>query len=488
MRSVIYARYSCDNQREESIEGQLRECKEFAERKGYTLVGSYIDRAVSAKTDNRPEFQRMVKESSGGLFDIVIVWKLDRFARNRYDSAHYKAVLRKNGVKVISATEAISEGAEGIILESVLEGYAEYYSAELSEKVIRGMTENALKCQFNGGGVTIGYTVDENKNYHLDPLVAPFVKDAFEMYAGGKTVKEIVTYLNGKGVRSSHGKPMSKTSVTALLKNVKYKGQYKYRDIIIDDGVPRIVNDELFQLAQERLVKNQYSRSRFKAKVEYFLSTKLFCGECGSLMVGDSGTSRNGRKYNYYKCVNVKHKDGCHKKSVRKEIIEDLVLNEVMSTMFTDEVISEVVDKVIKLQGRENTAIPLLNERLAEVKQRIENLVDAMEMGIVTKSTKEHLDELESERERIESDILREQIQRDLLTQEQIEFWLRSMKKLDLTTNDNKRRLVDTFVNSVYLYDDNKAIISFNCREGASALTVPVGGCSDCTQLGEPDT
>ncbi len=140
MRAVIYARYSCDNQREESIEGQLRECREFAARKGYTLIGSYIDRAVSAKTDNRPEFQRMVKESSGGIFDMVIVWKLDRFARNRYDSAHYKAVLRKNGVKVISATEAISDGAEGIILESVLEEYAEYYSAELSEKVIRGMT------------------------------------------------------------------------------------------------------------------------------------------------------------------------------------------------------------------------------------------------------------------------------------------------------------------------------------------------------------
>lgn len=146
MRAVIYARYSCDNQREESIEGQLRECKEFAERKGFALVGSYIDRAVSAKTDNRPEFQRMVKESGGNLFDVVIVWKLDRFTRNRYDSAHYKAVLRKNGVKVISATEVISEGAEGIILESVLEGYAEYYSAELSEKVIRGMTENVLKC------------------------------------------------------------------------------------------------------------------------------------------------------------------------------------------------------------------------------------------------------------------------------------------------------------------------------------------------------
>ena len=150
MKAVIYARYSCDHQREESIEGQLRECKAFADRKGYTVVDSYIDRAMSAKTDNRPQFQQMIHDSSKGLFDYVIVWKLDRFARNRYDSAHYKAQLRKNGVKVISATEVISEGAEGIILESVLEGFAEYYSAELSEKVIRGMTENALKCQYNG--------------------------------------------------------------------------------------------------------------------------------------------------------------------------------------------------------------------------------------------------------------------------------------------------------------------------------------------------
>lgn len=139
MRAVIYARDSCDNQQEESIEGQLRECLKFAIRKGYTLVVLYIDIAVSAKTDNRPEFQQMVMESSGELFDMVIVWKLDRFALNRYDNAHYKAVLLKNDVKLISATDAISEGAEGIILESVLESYAEYYSAELSEKVIFGM-------------------------------------------------------------------------------------------------------------------------------------------------------------------------------------------------------------------------------------------------------------------------------------------------------------------------------------------------------------
>ena len=151
MRGVIYARYSSDAQREESIEGQLRENTAYAKKNGIEIVGTYIDRAVSAKTDNRPEFQRMIKDSAKKGFDVVVVWKLDRFARNRFDSARYKAALKKNNVRVISATEAISEGAEGIILESVLEGMAEYYSAELAEKVTRGMTENALKCKFNGG-------------------------------------------------------------------------------------------------------------------------------------------------------------------------------------------------------------------------------------------------------------------------------------------------------------------------------------------------
>ena len=163
MNAVIYARYSSDNQREESIEGQIRECKTFAQRNGMTIVGEYIDRAKSSTTDKRPEFQRMIAESSKKAFEIIIVWKLDRFARNRYDSAHYKAQLRKNGVKVISATESISEGAEGVLLESVLEGMAEYYSKELGEKTLRGMTENALKCKHNGGLCPLGFTVDENK-------------------------------------------------------------------------------------------------------------------------------------------------------------------------------------------------------------------------------------------------------------------------------------------------------------------------------------
>ena len=144
MTAVIYARYSSDNQREESIEGQIRECTAYAEKKGFTVVKHYIDRAISVKTDNRPQFQQMIKDSDKKLFDIVLVWKLDRFARNRYDSARYKTQLKKNGVKLMSATEIISEGPEGIILESVLEGYAENYSADLAEKVVRGQIQNML--------------------------------------------------------------------------------------------------------------------------------------------------------------------------------------------------------------------------------------------------------------------------------------------------------------------------------------------------------
>lgn len=144
IRGVIYARYSSDAQREESIDAQIRENTAFAQRSGIEIVGTYIDRALSAKTDNRPEFQQMIRDSAKKKFDVVIVWRLDRFSRNRYDSAKYKAILKKNNVRVISATENISENPEGILLESVLEGYAEYFSAELAVKVTRGMVENAL--------------------------------------------------------------------------------------------------------------------------------------------------------------------------------------------------------------------------------------------------------------------------------------------------------------------------------------------------------
>ena len=206
MKAVIYARYSSDSQREESIEGQLRECTEYAERNGITILRSYIDRALSARTADRPEFQNMIKDSEQKLFDVVLIWKLDRFSRDRYDSAHYKRILKKNGVKVVSVKENISDGPEGIILESMLEGYAEYYSAELSEKIQRGQKENALKCKNNGGNTPLGYVVGTDGVLAVDPLTAPLVTEIFTRYDSGESISEITASLNGRGLKTKKGK------------------------------------------------------------------------------------------------------------------------------------------------------------------------------------------------------------------------------------------------------------------------------------------
>ena len=121
MNVVIYARYSSDRQTEQSIEGQLKECYEYARRNGYTVVGEYIDRAISGTTDHRPEFLRMIADGDKKLFQAVLVYQLDRFARNRYDSATYKAKLKKNGIRVLSARENISDDASGVLMEAVLD-------------------------------------------------------------------------------------------------------------------------------------------------------------------------------------------------------------------------------------------------------------------------------------------------------------------------------------------------------------------------------
>ena len=290
MKAVIYARYSSDNQREESIEGQIRECTAFAEKNDITVLKHYIDRAYSARTDHRPAFQEMIKDSDKHLFDMVIVWKLDRFSRDRYDSARYKVLLKKNNVRVVSATEVISSGADGILLESVLEGFAEYYSADLAEKVTRGMTENALKCKFNGGSMPIGYVIDEEQHFQIDPLTAPFVLEAFKRYIEGATMKELIDFFNEKGIKNKSGGDINYNSIQRMLNNRRYIGEYAFRDIVVPDGIPAIVPKELFDRVQAKLAKNKKSPARHKAEEDYLLTTKLFCGCCGAYMCGESSS------------------------------------------------------------------------------------------------------------------------------------------------------------------------------------------------------
>ena len=466
MNAVIYARYSSDNQREESIEGQIRECTAYAERNGITVVRHYIDRALSAKTDNRPDFQQMIRDSNKKLFEIVLVWKFDRFARNRFDSANYKMILKKNNVHLISVMEPIAEGSQGILVETLLEGMAEYYSAELSEKVIRGQTEE--------------------KFYRIDPLVAPFVLEAFQRYDNGEKIVEILNYLNEKGVRNMLGGKLTCSSMNTMLKNRRYIGELSFRDTVVPDAIPAIVPKDLFDRVQKRLEKNKRAPARGKADEEYLLTTKLFCGKCGALMFGESGTSATGRTYYYYKCATAKRRKGCNKKTVQKDWLESLVVQETMKLIQDDAMIERIVQLVMDFQNQENTTIPLLEKQLREVDRKLDNLMKAIEEGLFTRTTKERLDALEAQKDELTAKIADEKLRKPSFNADFIRFWLMKFRKFDISQQKQRKALIEIFVNAIFLYDD-RMLITFNYKDGSQTIrfedalttTETVGNSSD---------
>ena len=471
MKAVIYARYSDHTQREESIEGQLRECQEYADRNGITILGNYIDRALSAKTDNRPEFQRMVDDSAKGLFDVVIVWKLDRFARDRYDSAHYKRLLRKNGVKVISAKENISEGPEGIILESMLEGYAEYYSAELSEKIQRGQKENALKAKNNGGNTPLGYVVSEGK-LAIDPLTAPLVMEIFTRYDNGETINTITESLNARGLTTKKGKPFKINGISIILKNRKYIGEYKYGAVIIPKGIPSIVDDGLFDRVQFRMAKNKKAPARWKAAGEYLLTTKLFCGTCERLMVGESGTSGTKKiVHYYYKCGGAKRHTGCKRKSFKKHWIERVAVLLTVNKVLQDDEINRIAESILVLQEKEDTTLPAMRQQLQECEKAIDNMLNAIQQGVLTPTTKERLEQLEAQREDLKLGILQAQMQRPRYTKEQIISWIGRFKYGRADDPEYQKQIIDVFINSIHVFD-NKLIFTYNFKDGTETITL----------------
>ena len=462
MRGVIYARYSSDNQREESIEGQIRENTAYANKNGIDIVGMYIDRAYSAKTDNRPEFQRMINDSAKKKFDVVIVWKLDRFSRNRYDSAKYKAMLRKNDVKVISATESISGGAEGIILESVLEGMAEYYSADLAEKVSRGMTENALKARFNGGQIPLGFVIDDEHHYQIDPEKAPLVIEMFRRYAGGESITDIIEDLNARGIRTSQGNRFNKNSLTRIFSNRRYIGEYSYKDIVIPHAIPAIVSEDIFNRVAVRMGQNKHATGKAKAPDRYILTTKLFCGTCNSMFVGDSANKPNGAIYRYYKCASAKRHE-CDRKAIRKDWLEDKVIEQISAWLNNDKLISDMADDVMALLNEDDGMILALEAQLKEVRSSIDNIMKAIEKGVVTRTTKSRLEELEAEEEKLTWSIKAEEDKKPKITKDFILFTLHKFRNLDLRFEKNKERLIDGLVKAIFVYDDYiKVFLTFD--------------------------
>ena len=474
MTAVIYARYSSDSQREASIEGQLRDCKDYAEKNGITVVGTYIDRAYSAKTDDRPDFQRMIKDSAKKIFDVVLVWKLDRFARNRFDAVNYKYQLEKNGVHLVSAMEPISQGPEGIMVESMLIGMAEYYSAELALKVARGERENALQCKYNGGIVPLGFTIGkEDRLYHIDPETAPIVQEIFTRYANGEPAEKIAASLNERGLRTRTGKPFVKNSFFQIFRNRRYIGEYRYKDIVTPGGIPAIVDEDLFDRVQQRFEQNRIAHGRpAKEDVSYLLTTKLFCGKCGTLMGGESGTSHMGNTYYYYKCGNAKRhgKAHCDLKAIRKEPLERFVVETAIKVIFSDEIIEQLIDLIMEAQQKENTRLPVLKDQLRDTEKRLANLLEAIEQGILTPTTKQRLDELEARKEALNTSILEEELKKPVLTREWMRFWFEKFRKGDMRDMEHQRQIIDTFVNSVYVFDD-RVVLNFNFTDDSKTIS-----------------
>ena len=472
MKAVIYARYSSDNQREESIDGQVRECKAFAEKNDITLLGTYIDRALSARSDNRPDFQRMIKDAEKEAFDTIIVWKLDRFARDRYDSAHYKAILKKHGVKVVSATEPISEDSSGILLEALLEGMAEYYSVELAEKVNRGMTENVLKGLFSGGILPLGLVIDENRHFAIDPLTAPLVLEIFKMYDKGIHLKPITEFLYDRGIRNNKGKPVKVTSVNRILHNRKYIGEYSYGDTVNESAIPPIVPRELFDRVQRKFERNARAPARKQGDNDekYLLTTKLFCGYCNVYMAGESGKGHS-RVYRYYKCGNQKRGLGCKLKPIRKEVIEDYVVNLTLDMLGDDLFLSALANFLVEAQSEMASDLTVIEKQLAEAERGIENMLDAIQQGVLTSSTKERLEALEEQRDSLKTSISKERIKFSPLTRKQILFWLNRFRTIDRTVPEQRQRLIDTFINAIYVFDD-RIVITFNYKDGEKTVTL----------------
>lgn len=467
-KAVIYAQYSSDRQNEQSIAGQINVCTDWAQNNDIDIVQIYHDEALSGKTDKRPGFQKMINDSKSGKFDYILVYKLDRFARNRYDSAIYKAQLKKYNVRIISAMENIADGPEGIILESVLEGMAEYYSANLAQNVTRGMAQKAEQGKYLGGTVPLGYKIDADKNYIIDSNTAPIVKQIYSMYAEGNTIREICAQLNSSGYTTAGGRAFNYHSMQRILTNPKYIGTYECMDVTLKNVLPKIVDDTLFEKVQERITKNKKAPGSAKSTVDFYLTGKLFCGKCGHNMVGDSGRSGTGATHFYYTCVERKRKHGCTKKSVKKDWIEDLITDITVNRVLTDEYIDYISTKAYEIYEKERndqTELTALKNSLRETQKIIDNIMNAIEQGIITETTKERLMDAEERKKSLLVAIAKEEIKKPVLTKDKIKFFLDEMRDRIYSSSERIAVILQTFVNAVYLYDD-KIVITYNFRDG----------------------
>lgn len=432
MKAIAYARFSSDNQREESIDAQLRAIRDYADKNGVIIIKEYIDEARSATTDDRPSFLQMFEEIAAGKVevDFCYVHKLDRFARNRYDSAIYKRQLSNHNMRLIAVAQPLDDSPESIILESMLEAMNEYYSKNLSREVMKGMRENAFNGLHTGGTPPLGYDIGPDKKLITNQKEAEAVKTIFDMYLSGKSYPSIIAHLNQVGYVTKIGKPFQKTSIYDILRNEKYTGTYIFNKtaaanngkrnshaqkdnsqiIRIGSAIPAIITPEQFQAAQKIMEKRKQAPAAAKAKEVYMLTGLIYCGKCGGVMVGNRAKQgRNKQLYAYYECNNKKRLKTCDAKAVNKEYVEKFVVEWLLKAIFSAEGITKWVkmlnERNEELIKQRNSEVEHARNELKTVEEKIQNIIKAISEGMFNPSMKEAMNKLEIQKEILSTSI-----------------------------------------------------------------------------------
>lgn len=426
---ALYARFSSDNQRSESIDAQIRAMEAYCKQHKYVIVDTYIDEAKSATTDKRPSFQRMINDSASHNFNILLVHKLDRFARNRYDSAVYKRELKKNGVTVHSVLENLDDSPESIMMEAVLEGMAEYYSQNLARETMKGLRENALQCKHTGGRPPLGYDIDSvTRKLIINKEESETVKLIFEMYSKGYGYSAILDKLHELGLKTKNGQDFVKNSLYSILSNPKYQGLYVFNrcsakstagtrnthlykddeDIIsIEDGCPQIVSQDIYDKVQQRLTRHRHIGGRSNAKKLYLLSGKVFCRECGKAMVGNAHNSGRSKLLHVtYRCPSRKY--CCFNKEINRDYLEDYVKDLIEAQILNRDALKRLQKKIRR--HAEEAHIPTESQRQSEIEEidtALANVAEAIEAGLLTDVLVARLKELEQRKLELKSHAVR---------------------------------------------------------------------------------
>lgn len=461
--AVIYARYSSHQQRDVSIEQQVNACQKYAQENALQILRVYDDHAMTGTNDNRPAFQQMIRDSASRAFQYVIVYSLDRFSRDRYDSAVHKHTLKEHGVRVLSAMENIQDNPTGVLMESILEGFAEYYSKELAQKTMRGIRSNAEKCLATGQPA-YGYRINEQNRYEIIPAEAAVVREIFERVASHVPFKTIIDDLNARAIPTKHGGRWNKNSFSRILSNERYIGVFIYSDIRVEGGMPAIIDKALFDRVQDRCRNKPNARSAVKRRREhgaYILTGKLFCGHCGQPMVGVSGTGKHGELHFYYACKG-KLARKCKKKNVPRERIETLIAQKIFELISDDENCNVIADMLLEYlhNAEESDEIKNLKAQIAALEKEQENTLKAIRMGITSKSVQTMLEQIESSLDSLRARLaIATERSRVNITKEEILALFDIFRDGDLTSNDFRERLIDAFLVRAYLYDDRVKIL-----------------------------